>query len=225
MMKVNWMLVSVTLLATFIISCTKNPENITQTTLVGNVKNEMQNKVIFPAFIFLGNELLATTDSNGNFSIISLGADEYQITCSAVGYEDKTTSIVIIDSKITTANFFLVASDAKGRVYGEFQDGNLYQQRLIAKPEISNWNSKELFDGISGATLQEKTLGYEIGDIIVSLGDSLVAYSDGFGQYWFEIQCGTYPLSGSCDGYKDMVQTIKVKPDENIYVNFILTNE
>lgn len=225
MMKVNWILISVSLLVTFIISCTKNTENITQTTLVGNVKNEMQNKVVFPAFIFLGNELLATTDSIGNFSIVSLEADEYQITCSAVGYEDKTTLVVIIDNKITTANFFLVESDVKGRVYGEFQDGNLYQQRLIAKPEISNWNSKELFDGISGATLQEKTLGHEIGDRIVTLGDSLVAYSDGFGQYWFEIQCGTYPLSASCDGYFDRVQTIEVKPDEKIYVNFILSNE
>ncbi|MDA3890874.1 MAG: carboxypeptidase-like regulatory domain-containing protein [Salinivirgaceae bacterium] len=223
-MKAYYILISLVFWVASIISCTKNTQQISQTTLAGTVKNELQNKVIFPAFIFLDEELIATTDINGNYNITSLEAGEYRIIISAVGYEDNTISIIIADGKITTTNFSLVSSDAIGRVYGEFHDANLYDQQLIENPSLSEWNELELWEGVSGATIQKKTMP-EIGDRTVTLGDSLVAYSDGFGQYWFKIQCGTYQIKGICDGYKDKEQTIVVKPDDRIYVNFILENK
>jgi hypothetical protein len=69
------------------------------------------------------------------------------------------------------------------------------------------------------------TLEYEVPERQVFLGDSLLTVSDGFGQYWFELQSGTYWIRGSCEGYKDVSQVVRVLPDSKTYYNFFLPRE
>ena len=56
----------------------------------------------------------------------------------------------------------------------------------------------------------------------VFIGDSLLSYADVYGQYWFEIQCGTYPMTGKSAGFSSETKVIKVLPDVKVYLNFYL---
>jgi hypothetical protein len=82
-----------------------------------------------------------------------------------------------------------------------------------------------LFDGVSGATIQTMTFGLDLPASEIYIGDSLFSVTDGFGQYWFDIQSGTYPLRISSIGYKDTMLIVKVDPDSRIFSNFILAKD
>lgn len=206
-------------------SCSKNDPQFGKTMLVGKVTDEQKNNTISPAFIFSGGELLAVVAETGKFQINSFEMGKHSVTCSAIGYADQTKNVEINDGHVTTVEFNLTADNANGKIYGEFHDLTLYQEQLLVNPAIGTWNSEELFDGVSGATMQRMTILHEESEIQVAIGDSIVAFSDGYGQYWFELQCGTYELAGSCIGYKSSKQTVQIKKDEVRCVNFILAKD
>jgi hypothetical protein len=205
--------------------CTKDADPSAETGIQGTVHNSLQEGTIHPAFIIHGDELLATTDENGTYRIAPVEAGHYSLTCSALGFDDQSLQVDVGDGETRNIDFTLTPDDSKGRVYGEFHDRTVYAGNLVSRPEMADWNAKQLFDGVSGATLQSLTFGFDLPERQVFLGDSLVGISDGFGQYWFEIQCGTYPLTGSCQGYHDTLVIVKVEPDQKVYANFILSKE
>jgi hypothetical protein len=209
-----------------VITCDKNPSEPKPTigTIQGNVKSILpgNSTAIHPAYIIVEDRLLATTDENGNYVIASIEEGTYQLTCSALNYRDSTEQVSVLGGKTINHDFYLTPDSSIGRVYGEFQDVTLFNQRLQADPSLAQWDAKKIFDAATGATVQAKTFGYEIPNRKVFLGDSLLAISDVWGQYWFKIQCGTYPITGSCEGYYDSTQVIKVLPDARSYVNFFL---
>lgn len=217
-------MLSFLLILTIPMACTKESVETTATLLTGTVKNETQDKNLYPAFIFHDNKLIATTNFNGAFQTDSLIEGTYNIKCSAVGYADLESHIEIKEGRITSTNFSLLADNSIGKIFGEFHDKLLYKQQLITKPEIQDWTAEMLFDGVSGATMQRKTLQHEVPEIRVLLGDSIVATADGYGQYGFNIQCGTYPISVTCNGYKNSEQTIEVTTNDLTCINFILEN-
>ena len=122
-------------------------------------------------------------------------------------------------------DFFLTADDSKGRLYGELHDQTLYDAGLIKNPSMTGRNGKDLFDGVSGATIQTMTFGYDLPAAEVYIGDSLIALTDGFGQFWSDIQTGTYPFRVSMPGWDDQIQVIKVPLDSRIFANFILSQQ
>ena len=56
----------------------------------------------------------------------------------------------------------------------------------------------------------------------MTLGDSVLAVADAWGQYVFKIRTGTYSITGSCEGYESVTQTVTVEPNGRHYVNFFL---
>lgn len=203
--------------------CDQSTEILKPGAIEGMVRGIQEgNPAVYPAYIFQGDSLLAETDGTGFYRIQTLSPASYQLTCSALDYGNSIRSVEVQENKTTTFNFDLSPDTTRGRVYGEFQDLTLYQERLAEDSTMQSWTEKEIFDGGTYATLQTKWLGYEVPDRMVYLGDQLLAYSDGFGQYWFEIQCGTYPITGSCEGYESVTHTVTVSTDEPVYVNFIL---
>ncbi len=197
----------------------------TGTVLQGTVRNILDDETIHPAFLILGDELLTITDDNGIYEITSLDPGIYSLVCSAINYGDKTMQVEVEDGNVVFNDFLLSPDDSKGRIYGELHDQTLYEERLIVNPSMADWNGKELFDGVSGATIQTMTFGFDLPASEIYIGDSLFSVTDGFGQYWFDIQSGTYPLRVSSIGYKDTVQIVKVEPDTSIFANFILLKE
>ena len=57
------------------------------------------------------------------------------------------------------------------------------------------------------------------------LGDSLLALTDDFGQCRFELQCGTYPITATCEGYCDTTQMVHVRSDEFTYMILFLDRD
>ena len=191
--------------------------------LRGTVKNMLDDETIHPAFIILGDELLTITDDNGKYEITSLDPGVYSLLCSAINYGDKTMQVAVEEGIVVSNDFLLSPDDSKGRVYGELHDQTLYDERLIVNPSMADWNGKELFDGVSGATIQTMTFGFDLPASEIYIGDSLFSVTDGFGQYWFDIQSGTYPLRISSIGYMDTMQIVKVEPDARTFANLILS--
>jgi hypothetical protein len=177
---------------------------------------------ISPAYIFSRDSLVATTDKNGSFQLLSLEPGNYFFTCSAINFRDTTMQVNVIGSQTTNLVFELMPDSSTGRVYGEFQDGTFFQEMLQKNPELTSWSEKELFEGVTGATLQSKTLKRELPYRNVFLGDSLLAVSDDFGQFWFEVQSGTYPIKGTCEGYHEKIEIFQVLPNERTYITFVL---
>jgi hypothetical protein len=130
--------------------------------------------------------------------------------------------VSILGGRTTVQDFVLIPDSSVVKVYGEFQDLDLFNQRVSENPQLATWDSKQIVDGTTGATLQNKTLQVEVPDRIVSLGDSVVALSDGFGQFWFRIPCGAHRLKGSCEGYRSVTRVVKVRSDRTPYVTFLL---
>jgi len=110
-------------------------------------------------------------------------------------------------------------------VYGEFQDATLMAEALASNPQLADWNSQEQFDQVTGATLQSKTLQYNVPPCHVYLDDELVAVSDGYGQFVFEAEEGSLSLMGSCEGYQDDNQQVTVHSNQKNYVIFVLTRD
>ena len=206
-------------------SCTKDPDPSPEAIITGTVKNQLQEGPVHPAFIIHGDEMLATTDEKGTYRITSVEAGHYSLICSALEFDDQTLDADVSEGETRNIDFVLTPDDRTGRIYGEFHDKTLYEENLITRPEMADWNARQLYDGVSGATLQSLTFGFDLPERQVYLGDSLVGISDGFGQYWFELQCGTYPFTGSCEGYNDTTVIVRIEPDQKVYANFILSLE
>ena len=204
-------------------SCEK--ENQSGNLVRGRVKNMVDDEMIHPAFLILGDELLTITDVNGTYEITSLGPGIHSLVCSAFNYGDKIMQVQVEEGNVIFNDFLLSPDDSKGRIYGELHDQTLFDEQLIVNPSMDDWNEKELFDGVSGATIQTMTFGLDLPASEIYIGDSLFSVTDGFGQYWFDIQSGTYPLMISSIEYKDTMKIVKVDPDSRIFSNFILVKD
>ncbi|MFC1569809.1 carboxypeptidase-like regulatory domain-containing protein [bacterium] len=227
MINKSWKILisAITLIVLLLIGCQSTTEsNRSMGSVSGMVQYLLQSDStpIYPAYIFSEDNLLATTDENGVYSINSLEEGTYYLTCSALNFADTMMQVQVMGDETTTHDFILFPDNSIGRIYGEFQDLVLYNPIIESDPAINEWNDKEKFEGVTGATLQTKWLQYQVPDRMVFLEDSLLAYSDEFGQFWCKIQCGTYPILGTCEGYESATQVVKVLPDERTYTNFFL---
>lgn len=202
-------------------SCDK--ESQTETILEGTVRNMQDDQPIYSAFLILDNELLATTNESGSYEINSLDPGIYSVVYSAINYGDKTMQLELKEGHVLSNDVVLSPDHSEGRVYGELHDQTLYDEELLVNPSMEDWNGKELYEGVSGATIQTVTFGNDLAASEIFIGDSLMELTDGFGQYWFDVQCGTYPLRVSSIDYRDTMQIIKVEADSRIYANFILS--
>jgi hypothetical protein len=110
----------------------------------------------------------------------------------------------------------------QGRVFGEFEDLGLFERELRKRPTTAGWNDKQVWDGLSGATIQAKTMGPKVPDRVVLLDGEILAYADGFGQYWLALPPGTYSLTGRCEGYEDAIISVEVRRASTSYANFYL---
>jgi hypothetical protein len=113
-------------------------------------------------------------------------------------------------------------SSAEGKVYGEFEDLRLFRASLADNPEMGEWSEKEVWDGLSGATIQAKTLRRAVPDRTVLLDGRILAYADVFGQFWISLPPGSYTLVGRCKGYRDCRVTVTVSAGSVQYSNFYL---
>ena len=208
------------IMALMISSCSK--EKPRETALKGTVVDQMDGEAIFTAFLIYGDKLLATTLEDGSYEITSLEPGMYSLVCSAINYEDLTVQVEVRQGEALFNDFQLSTDDRKGRVYGEFHNNALFLDQLTANPEKATWSGKELFDGVSGATIETS---FDMPSSTVLVGDSLFAYADGYGQFWFDIQCGTYPVTGSASGYADSTLIIRIEPESEIYINYILPKQ
>lgn len=183
-----------------------------------NVKSLSDKKGI-NAYIFLNDSLYGTTDSSGSFSLSSLNPGNYALVCSAINYRDTSVQVTIGNDPVNI-DFYLAKDSSVGKVYGEFQDMFIYEQKLIENPEISTWDEKQKFDAVTGATFYSKPDTLPARYVIMN--NDTLAVSDGFGQYWFKIQCGTYYITGMCNGYSNSSGIIKVLPGSKVYRNFYM---
>jgi hypothetical protein len=200
-------------------------EKMGWTLLVGSVQSVEGNKEVHSAFLILGDELLATSKEDGSFEIDSLEAGSYSLLCSSLGFHDTLVQLEVREGSITNWDIFLTEDYSRGWVYGELHDAEQYQARLTLDSSMSGWTGKELFDGVSGATIQTMTFGYDLPAADIYVGDSLLTKSDGFGQYWTDIQSGTYPIRVSMPGWEDHIHVIHVEPDSIAFCNFILSQQ
>jgi len=202
----------------------KNDNEKTKTQLTINVKEFNNRNSGIKAYIFLDDSLYGKTDEKGIFVNNSVKSGNYTLTCSAINFRDTTLQIILIGGKKAQFDFNLLPDSTKGKVFGEFQDMTLFREKSIVKPEITTWDEHKVYDATTGATICYKSLpdNLPIPERSVSIEDSLITVSDGFGQYYFQIQCGTYVITGACDGYTSVSRVIKVLPDSKVYANFYL---
>jgi hypothetical protein len=180
---------------------------------------------VYPAFIFWGDSLLATTDLQGSYRINDLKVGGYDLLGSALYCADTTLAVQVQGDRTVTLDFDLRSDSTTGLVVGEFQDAFLFQQRLLEDTTLADWSEKQIYDAATGATLQSKTLLYFVPDRFVSLGDSAMTTSDAWGQYGLYMPWGTYPLTGSCEGYENITRVVNVQPGSQNYINFFLPRE
>ncbi len=199
-------------------------ENKTWTLLVGSVQSMEGHKEVHSFFLILGDELLATSN-DGSFEIDSLEAGSYSILCSSLGFRDTLIQIEVSEGVVTVCDIFLTEDYSRGWVYGELHDSEQYHGRLSLDPSMEDWTGKELFDGVSGATIQTMTFGYDLPPAEIYIEDSLLTLTDGFGQYWIDIQSGTYPIRVSMPGWDEDTKVIRVEPDSTAFCNFILAQQ
>jgi hypothetical protein len=193
-------------------------------TIKGMIKNVVTGAVLVnhPAYIFIDDSLYTTTDKNGNYSISGVREGSYSLLCSSLFYLDSTSQVHVRGGKTVACNFALTPDSTMGRVYGEFEDVTLFNESLKNDSSLASWDARRIWMETTGATIQMKTLEYDVPDRNVFLGDSLLATTDGFGQFWFNLQAGTYCIRGTCEGYQDATQVIKVLPGTRIYSNIYL---
>lgn len=135
--------------------------------------------------------------------------------------ELKKTAVILLFILFCSA--MLQAEEKQGaKIYGEFQDMEQYKASLEGNPALKDWTDKQLFDGLSGATMQFKTFGIDLPPCIVLHGEEILGYADGFGQFWISLAPGTYTLTGRCEGYKDTEIELTVQAGEKYYINFIM---
>jgi hypothetical protein len=132
---------------------------------------------------------------------------------------------IIVALYLSAVTFSAAAQAPPAKVYGEFQDAALYADNLKQRPEMAGWSDKELFDGLTGATLQTKTFGRGLPPCTVHRGEKIIAYADGFGQFWVSLAPGTHILTGRCRGYRNVNVEVNVKAGGKYYINFIMPKE
>ena len=178
--------------------------------------------VIPSASITWEDSLLASSDASGAYSVSSLAEGTYRLACSAVGYRDSTKQVLVEGGKTAIVNFYLAPDLTTGWVFGEFQDQTLFEDSLKTNPSMADWGAKALYDAATGATIQYKTFDHEVPERRVTLGDSVLAVADAWGQYVIKIRTGVYRITGSCEGYESVTRTVTVEPDGRHYMNFFL---
>jgi hypothetical protein len=215
-------------IAIIITACKSSSEPVpTQGGIKGHVKSAGQGNqaAVYPAYIFHEDSLMATTDSQGAYQINNLEAGLYTLTCSALQYRDSVQVAQVTGGETNVFDFYLLPDTTKARVRGEFQDLLIFNDKLAANPDMENWGAQQIFIGVTGATIHEMGLQRELPERRIYLGDTMITISDDWGQYWFDLQCGTYLLRGTCEGYQDDSRVIKIRPDSDNYLNFFLIQE
>jgi hypothetical protein len=223
-----WLSVLQVGLLLFFITCNRSTEpKETLGSITGKVMNgqAMGMPAIHPAFIFHGDSLWATTDNSGEYSITAVTEGNYILLCSAINYRDTTIQVQVRGGSTVTCNFNLTPDSSYGWIRGEFQDLVLFNDSLLTHPAMANWDAQQIWQGTTGATMIGKFLQYNVPDRQVYLGDSLLTKTDDWALYSLKIQCGTYQFTGSCEGYYDANEVVKILPGTvltAIYVNFFL---
>lgn len=186
------------------------------------IKEQQNSNSGIRAYLFLNDSLCGKTDVHGIYENNSVKTGKYTLTCSAINFRDTTLSITITGGEATKLHFYLLPDSSVGTVYGEFQDLLLFNQKAANKPQMKTWDEQEIYDAVTGATMYKIAYPDPFPPRTVSLDDSIIAVSDGFAQYWFTIQSGTYLITGACYGYADTTRIIKVLPQSENYINFFL---
>lgn len=189
------------------------------------IKEQQNSNSGIRAYLFLNDSLYGKTDVHGTYENNSIKPGKYTLTCSAINFRDTSLIITIVAGEPTKLHFYLLPDTSVGTVYGEFQDLKLFNQKAANKPKMKTWDEHEIYDGVTGATMYIITRPDPFPPRTVSLDDSIIAVSDGFAQYWFKIQSGTYLITGACNGYTDTTRLIKILPGSKNYINFFLTKK
>jgi hypothetical protein len=209
----------------FVIKCDddKQEQGKCQLTVVVSEWNNT-NKGI-QAFIFLDDSLYGKTNENGMYVIDGVFSGNHTLTCSAIDFRDTTLQINIIGGQNVRFDFYLSSDTTVGKVFGEFEDMVLFKQSTEAKPDIKTWDEKKVYDASTGATMCYKVMKVDLSERRIVLDDSLFTIADGFGQYYFTIQSGTYKITGTCEGYVNSSKIIRVLPDSKNYINFYMVRK
>ncbi|MCP4976254.1 MAG: carboxypeptidase-like regulatory domain-containing protein [Maribacter sp.] len=222
-MKNNIRLVFISILLTFVLSCEDSTAPINSGGIFsGTIVSASTNEPISPAYIFMDDVYVGMVENNNSFAF-ELYPGEYEFIFSAIGYLDEIVSVTI--SGNYTEEIVLTENSEIGRVYGEFQDTLKLEQKILDNNDIATWDEKEIYDGVTGATILEDNSSVDFQQAKLFIGDSLIGYADVYGQYWIKIQQGTYPLTGKSEGFLDKTKTIKILPDSKVYVNFYLLTD
>ncbi len=210
------------LIASFIIGCKDKDElEPTKGYLHLTVLSQANNNPVANAKVILNDNLYGQTDETGKYANDSMSTGNYILTCTAINFLDTSLTITIRGGQITQVNLAMIA-DTFGKVFGEFQDLILFNQNAVDNPKLKTWDEEQVYDGVTGATIDKFGFHHDVPERKVISDDTILTVSDGYGQYYFKIQSGTYLLTGSCDGYADTSREIKVLPGSSNYVNFFL---
>jgi len=219
-LKINIKLVFIVILLTIIISCedSTSPNN-SGGVFSGTIISSSTSEPVVSVFIFMDDVYLGMIENSNSFAF-ELNPGEYEFIFSAIGFLDEIVSVTINGNY--NKEIVLTENSEIGRVYGEFQDSVKLEQKISDNNDIANWDEKEIYDGVTGATILEDNSSVDFQQAKLFIGDSLVGYADVYGQYWIKIQSGTYPLTGESEGFKNETKTIKILPDSKVYENFYL---
>lgn len=205
----------------FLFSCSTEDEQYVKIT--GTLRNQTTQHPIYPAYIFLDNEPVAMSDSTGRYETKPILPGTYSLVFSAVNYNDKTIQVEVSANDNNVFEIFLNSDYRTGKVYGEFHDKGLFDENLALNPEKADWSAEQLYDGISGATIQPWNWSFAITNCQIKMGDSIVSQADDYGQFAFNLQGGTYPFTAICDGYNDTTFVLTIESDDKVYSNIMLS--
>jgi hypothetical protein len=212
---------------TAVLSCDNPTESkSTKGSVRGFLLSSATNRAVGrPAWVFDGNRLLASADASGAYEIASLEPGTYTLTGSALNHRDTVLTIQVKKGSAVLVDFTLNPDAAEKRAIGEFQNAAIFRDSLAVNPAMAGWDAKEVYDALTGATIQGKPPINDYNDRQVFIGDSLLDTADNWGQYSFRLKANTVPLRGSCPGYKDTVIVAKMSPAARIIVNFFMEPE
>jgi hypothetical protein len=214
----------------FLTTCDKSTDPEEPEETVGNISGKVMSGTasLKRAYIFIGDTLRATVNSSGEYSISSLEEGNYNLLCSAINYRDTINQVQVIGGSTVTCNFDLTPDITTGWIKGEFQDIVLWEDSLLVDPEMDYWDAAMIYQATTGATMISKFLQYNVPKQRIYLEDSLISITDDWAMFSLKIQCGTYPITGTCEGYYDVTEVVKVVPsvlDSARYVNFFMTRK
>ncbi len=181
--------------------------------------------MIYPAYIYIDDDLAAITDENGRYIIASLDKGIYPLKCKSSSFYFKSAvdTVEIMGVESDTSDFYL--ERGTGVIYGEFQDEDLFNENLISFPDMEDWDCKQIYEGVTGATIIEKNLQMVVPIGEVYYGDSLLTRARVYGQFYKTLTCGKYSLTGSLEGYINDIQEVEVLNDDIHCVIFFLSRE